>query len=82
MVSSGKKGYKYFIGCKNDDYKIKQLSIIFPQTSAYVKSYDDETKWVHLLTEDGEFFQKYTKVWDKVSNNIKIKFDSEPPTSV
>ena len=35
-----------------DDYKIKPLHITLSKTSAYVKSYDVQTKWVHLLIEN------------------------------
>ena len=55
------ESYKYFIGCKDDYYETKLLSIILLRASAYVKSYDDETKWVHLLIEDGDLLQKYKK---------------------
>ena len=46
MVSSSKANYKYFIGYKDDDHKVTPLHIMLPKTSAYVKSYDGETKWV------------------------------------
>ena len=36
-ISTGEKKYKYFIGCLDDDYKIKSLHIMLPKTSAYVK---------------------------------------------
>ena len=50
MVSSREKYYKYFTGYKDDnDYKIKPLWIMFPKTSAYVKRYDGETKWINFL---------------------------------
>ena len=35
-----------------DDYKVKPFSIVLPKISAYVKSYDDETKWMYFLIED------------------------------
>ena len=38
MVSPGAKSYKYFIGYKHDDYKIKLLRTIRPKLSANVKS--------------------------------------------
>ena len=43
-VSSIKK----LIGYKDDDYKLKSLSIILPETNGYVKSYDNETMWMHF----------------------------------
>ena len=39
MVPSGKKNYRYFIGSKDDDNKIKPFSIVLPKTSTYVESY-------------------------------------------
>ena len=38
---------------------------MLPKTSAYVRSYDGQTKWMYTL-------------WDKVSADIKKEFDSEP----
>ena len=46
MIFSVEKNCKHFIGYKDDDHKIKQL---FPKTSANVKSYDRETKWMYFL---------------------------------
>ena len=47
------------------------------KTSAYVKSYDGQTKCMYFLVEDDEFLEKYITIWDEVSVDIK-KFDSEP----
>ena len=33
MVSPGEKNYKYFILCKDDDYKIKSLQLRLPKKS-------------------------------------------------
>ena len=49
MVSSGEKSDKCFIGCKDDDHKIKSLSIMLPKTSAYEKRCAGETKWMFFL---------------------------------
>ena len=51
-ICSGEKNYKYFIGYLYDNYKIKSLHIMLPKTSAYVKSYDSQTKWVYFLIKD------------------------------
>ena len=50
---------------------------MLPKTSAYVKSYDVQTKWTHFLTED-DSLKKYNAIWDKVSANFKKEFDSKP----
>ena len=41
------------------------------KTSAYVKSYDGQTKWSYFLIEDDELLEKYNTIWDKVSADIK-----------
>ena len=41
--------------------------------SAYVKIYDDETKWMHFLVKGDELLKKYNDIWNKVSNNIEKK---------
>ena len=60
-----------------NDHKAKPLHIILPKTSAYVKSYDGETKWMYFLIEDDELLEKYNFIWDKVSTDIRKEFDSE-----
>ena len=60
-----------------NDHKVKPLHIILPKTSAYVLSYDGQTKWVYFLNENDDLFEKYNTIWDKVSTYIKEEFDSE-----
>ena len=50
---------------------------MLPETNAYVKCYDGQTKWLYLLIEDDDLLQKYNTIWDKVSTDIKEEFDSE-----
>ena len=42
------------------------------------KSYDGQTKWMYFLIEDDDLLEKYNTIWDKVSADIKKKFDSKP----
>ena len=51
---------------------------MLPKTSAYVKSYDGQTKRMYFLNEDDDLFEKYNTIWDKVSADIRKEFDSEP----
>ena len=78
MFFSGEKNCKYLIGYMNDDGRIKPFSIIFLKTSTYVKSYDDETKWMYILIADDESLEKYNKTWNKVSTSIKKELNSKP----
>ena len=47
------------------------------KTSADVKSYDRQTKWMCFLIEDDDLSEKYNTIWDKVSADIKKESDSE-----
>ena len=49
-----------------------------PKTSAYIKSYDSETKWMYFLAEDDELLGKYNSIWEEVSNTIEKEFYREP----
>ena len=51
---------------------------MLPKTSAYVKSYDGQTKWMYFLIEDDDLLETYNTIWDKVSAYIKKELDSEP----
>ena len=42
-----------------------------PKTSPYVKSYDEQTKWMQLLIEDDDLLEKYNTIWNKVSADIR-----------
>ena len=46
------KNYKYFIGYLHNYNKVKPLHGMLRKTSAYVKSYDGQTKWMYLLIKN------------------------------
>ena len=77
-IRFGEKNYKYLIGYLHDNYKVKPLHIMLPKTSAYVKRYDGQTKWMNFLIENDDLLEIYNTVWDKISTDIKNEFDSEP----
>ena len=57
------------------EHKVKPLYIILPKTSAYVKGYDGQTKWMYFLNNNDDLIEKHNTVWDKVSADFKNKFD-------
>ena len=61
----------------HDDFEIKPLHISFLKTSAYIKSYDSQTKWMYILIEDDDLLKKYNTICDNVSSDIKKKFYSK-----
>ena len=70
-IYSDEKSYKYFIGCLHIDHKAKPLHIMLPRTSAYVKSYDWQTKWMYFLIKDDDLVENYNTIRDKVSADIR-----------
>ena len=76
-ISFGEKNCKYFIGYLHNDNNVGSLHTMFPKTSAYIKIYDEQTKWMHFLIQDDYLVKKYNTIWDKVSANIKKEFDNE-----
>lgn len=73
----GKMGFKYFIGYIDKDKKVKPFFIMLPKISGYTKRFD-ESKNMFPLVKDGELLEKYKNIWNKVSNSIKKRFNSEP----
>ena len=51
---------------------------MFPKTSTYVRSFDEQTKWMHFLIEDDDLVEDYNTNQEKVSADINKKFDSKP----
>ena len=50
---------------------------MLPKTSAYVKSYDKETKWMYFWIEYDDLLEKFNTICDKISADIKKEPDSE-----
>ena len=69
------KSIKYFI--VYNDGAIRPLCTKLPQMIGYVK-YFDSNKTLLFKVTDKNLSKNYTKIWEKVSNLIDIKFDGEP----
>ena len=79
-ISFGGKNYKYFIGYLHNDNKVKPSHIMFPKTSPYGKSFDQQTKWMFFLNADDDLLEKYNTIWGKSNGDTKKKkkeFDSK-----
>ena len=44
--------------------------MILPKTSAYVKIYDEQTKWMYFLIENDDLLEKYNVIWNKLRADI------------
>ena len=69
------EGFKYFIGYKEGEI-VKQLCIILPQTSGYIKYFENRCKSMSFLIKDDEVWEKYDKIWDSIKDKLGIKFHS------
>ena len=58
-------------------YNVKLLHIIPPKTSAYVKNYDGQNKWMYILIGYDDLLEKYNTISDKVGGDIKKEFYSK-----
>ena len=50
---------------------------MLPKTTAYVKRYDGQSKWMYFFIEADDLLEKYNTIWYKVSADIKKEFDSK-----
>ena len=46
---------------------------MLPKTSAYLKSYNGQTKWTYFLIEDNDLLEKYNTIWDNFITGNKKK---------
>ena len=53
--------------------KVKPLNIMLPETSAYVKIYDGQAKWMDLLIEVDDVIEKYNTICDKAIADVEKK---------
>ena len=76
-------GKESFICCigYNDDDVIRPLCIKLPEMVAYVEHFknnnDKDSKRMSFKVSDKKLLKNYNKIWERVTNFMKIKFDSE-----
>ena len=51
--------------------KLKPLHIMLPKRRAYVKSYDEKTKWMYILIKDDKLLKKCNSILDKLGTDIE-----------
>ena len=76
-VSYGKNNMKkYIIG--NNDNTIIPLKLFLPKMTGCLNIFEDGTRKMSFFTDNNEFLERYTQIWEKISNLIDKKFDSDP----
>ena len=71
-----KSSSKYFIRY-NDGDVTRPLCRIIPQMIGYVKHFDSN-KTMSFKVSDSKLLKKYNKIWEKISNLLDVKLDSQP----
>ena len=46
--------------------------------TGYLSIFEDGTRKMSFLTDNNEFLERYTKIWEKISDLIDKRFDSDP----
>ena len=75
--SYGKNNMKKYIIGYNDN-AIIPLQLFLPKMTGYLNIFEDGTRKMSFLTDNNEFLERYTKIWEKISDLIDKKFDSDP----
>ena len=67
---------KYIIGY--NDNTIIPLQLCLPKMTGYLNIFEGGTRKMPFLTDNDEFLERYSKIWEKISDLIDKKFDSDP----
>ena len=70
--SYGKNNMKKYIIGYNDNTVIP-LQLFLRKMTGYLNIFEDGTRKMSFLTDNNEFLERYTKIWEKISNLIDKK---------
>ena len=66
---------KYITGYNNNT--IRPLQLFLPKMTGYLNIFKDGARKMSLFTNN-EFLERYTAIWEKISDLVNKKFDSDP----
>ena len=67
---------KYIIGY--NDNTISPLQLFLPKMTGYLDIFKDGARKMSFFTNINEFLERYTAIWEKISDLVNKKFDSDP----
>ena len=67
---------KYIIGYSNNTISPSQLFL--PKMTDYLNIFKDGARKMYFFTDNNEFLERYTAIWEKISDLVHKKFDSDP----
>ena len=65
---------KYIIGY--NDNTISPLQLFLPKKAGYLNIFKNEK--MSFFTDNNAFLERYTTIWEKISDLVNKKFDSDP----
>ena len=66
---------KYIIGYNDNTISPLQL---FLQILGYLNIFKDGPRKMSFFTDNNEFLERYMAIWEKISDLVNKKFDSDP----
>ena len=67
---------KYIIGYNNNT--VSPLQLFLPKMTGYLNIFKDLARKISFFTNNNEFLERYTAIWEKISDLVNKKFDSDP----
>ena len=67
---------KYIIGY--NDNTISPFQLFLPKMTGYLNIFKGGARKMSFFTDNNEFLERYTTIWEKISDLVNKKFDSDP----
>ena len=67
---------KYMIGY--NDNTISPLQLFLPKMTGYLNNFKDGARKMSFFTNNNEFLERYNAIWEKISDLVNKKFNSDP----
>ena len=67
---------KYIIGY--NDNTISPLQLFLPKMTGYLNIFENGNRKMSFFTNNNEFLERYTAIWEKISDLVNKKFDRDP----
>ena len=67
---------KYIIGY--NDNTMSPVQLLLPKMTGYLNIFKDDVRKMSFFTDNNEVLERYTAIWEKISDLVNKKFDSDP----
>ena len=67
---------KHIIGY--NDNTVSPLQLFLSKMTGYLNIFKDGARKMSFFTDNDEFLERYTAIWEKINDLVNKKFDSDP----